>query len=411
MTVRYKDMIVTGHKKQELLLYVVLWALLFAAPVIGLCFSGQEELGDSLAPFAISTSVSMADYDWEPVFSAWRHLAVYFVAFLLHNFFLAPVLVYANNKKRYFFLLALMVVAFCVHQFATTPRPGGPPVAERPDRGVPVPPRGPQDGPLEAPERGPVLRDRQSGVIKHERRPEPPSPFGSDKVASVIIMVMFAGLNIGAKLYFKTADDRKRMKELEHENLQQKMEALTYQLNPHFFMNTLNNIHALVSIDPAQAETTIEMLSDLMRYVLYEGSKPLVPLVRDLDFLRSYVDIMRIRCTDAVRIAVRLPEHVPDMVLPPLLFASFVENAFKHGVSYEHPSFIELTVSVDGDRVVFLCRNSRKPASEDTHGGVGLQNSTKRLRLLFGSDYSLDIIPTECEYSVRLEVPLRSPSA
>lgn len=431
-------MILAGQKKQELLLYVVLWAILFMSPVIAMFFSGQEELGDSLAPIAVSSSVSIADYDWDSILHAWSRLSMFLLVFLLHNFLLAPILVYAKKKWRYAMFATVLFVAWCVYEITVFPHPR-PELdiigkdGQRMERKEPGPPRNPSDAPgrdialgqsrpretgrvqQDRPEKvrpdrqGEVRQDRPKGVIKHDRKPEPPTPFGGDKMAEIIIMAMFWGLNIGAKFYFKTSDDRKRMRELEHENLQQKMEALTYQLNPHFFMNTLNNIHALVSIDPERAETTIEVLSDLMRYVLYEGSKPLVPLAKDLDFLRSYVDIMRIRCTDAVRIDMTLPDTVPDMLLPPLLFATFVENAFKHGISYERPSFIEIGVHVIGDHAVFFCRNSRKPATEDTHGGVGLQNAKKRLGLILGSDYSLEITPSATDYKVQLRVPMQRP--
>ena len=155
-----------------------------------------------------------------------------------------------------------------------------------------------------------------------------------DILAIVVLILMFAA-NLGIKSYFRSRDDRKRLAELEHENLEQQLEYLRYQINPHFFMNTLNNIHALVDIDPEKAKDTILELSKMMRFVLYEGNKQSVPLVRELDFIRHYITLMQLRYTDKVRIILDLPTETPDHTLPPLILISFVENAFKHGVSYQ----------------------------------------------------------------------------
>ncbi len=238
---------------------------------------------------------------------------------------------------------------------------------------------------------------------------EPPMAFGGQDSVAFIIMALLMALNVGAKHYFKTIDDKKRMKELERENLHRQLESLKYQINPHFFMNTLNNIHALVDIDAEQAKYTIEVLSKLMRYVLYEGNKTMAPLQKELNFIAHYVELMRIRYTDKVRITTRLPQSIPDVQVPSLLFTTFVENAFKHGVSYRRPSFIEVSCSVDPetDEVVFACRNSRKPEDEERHGGVGLQNAKKRLQIIYGDSYTLHIVSNEEEYHVLLRLPTR----
>lgn len=234
----------------------------------------------------------------------------------------------------------------------------------------------------------------------------PPFAFGQRDSVSITIMLLLLGLNVGAKYFFKSTDDRKRMKALERENLTHQLEYLKYQINPHFFMNTLNNIHALVDIDPEQAKHTIEVLSRLMRYMLYEANKPLAPLQKELEFIANYVGLMRIRYAEHVRITVSVPTIVPDVQIPPLLLIIFVENAFKHGISYERESFVEVSVTTDDDGYVdFRCRNSRKPSKEEIHGGVGLGNVKERLQLIYGNDYQLTIQPTENEFEVQLRLP------
>jgi LytS/YehU family sensor histidine kinase len=235
----------------------------------------------------------------------------------------------------------------------------------------------------------------------------PPLIFGQHDIISIVVLIMMLGMNLGIKLYFRQQGDRKKMKELERQNLEQQLEYLKYQINPHFFMNTLNNIHALVDIEPEKAKHTILELSKMMRFVLYEGNKQAVPLDREIAFLQNYITLMKLRYTDKVRINIETPNQLPNKEVPPLMFITFVENAFKHGVSYRQESFIDISLAVvEGDKLAFTCRNSRIPASEDNHGGVGLKNVKQRLDLIYGNDYTLDIRDLEDEYDVRLIIPL-----
>ena len=143
-----------------------------------------------------------------------------------------------------------------------------------------------------------------------------------------------------------------------------------------------------------------------MRYVLYEGAKNMVPLNREIDFLENYIELMRIRVADHVKISLELPERMPDCELPPLLFITFVENAFKHGVSYRQASFIDISIDAVDGRLVFKCRNSKLPQSEDVHGGVGLQNVRQRLELIYPGRHTLEMHDGEDVYEVELTLPL-----
>ena len=218
------------------------------------------------------------------------------------------------------------------------------------------------------------------------------------------------GMNLGIKLYFKQRNDQKHLEELERRNLEQQLEYLKYQINPHFFMNTLNNIHALVDIDPEKAKSTILELSKMMRFVLYEGNKTVVPLDREISFLQNYITLMKLRYTDKVRIQVDVAQPLPNKDVPPLIFITFVENAFKHGVSYRQESFIDIKIEEtkhqDASQLVFTCKNSRIPKEEDKHGGVGLANVRQRLDLIYGKGYQLDIQDEADMYTVKLAIPL-----
>ena len=386
--------------RQETIIYLALWALLFLAPVMSL---------------AIRTSNSDISFDWSEILTVWKEFALFFVAFLIHNHLLAPMLVYKQKRLQYFGLVIAIVAIFQLYQCNHRPafREHKPPH----ERFSPV-------GDEELPPLPPDLPKGDFEVhephVDHEHpvapfRPDGPRPdfnkraplfIGQHDIVSIIILILMFGMNLGVKLYFRQRSDQKRLSLLEKENLEQQLEYLKYQINPHFLMNTLNNIHALVDIDPEKAKSTILELSKMMRFVLYEGNKQGVPLDREMAFLQNYITLMKLRYTDKVRITVDIPQSLPNKEVPPLMFITFVENAFKHGVSYRHDSFIDIKVMIDGDRLIFLCRNSRIPQEEDKHGGVGLTNVKQRLDLIYKDTYTLDIKDEAEQYSVTLNIPL-----
>ena len=144
----------------------------------------------------------------------------------------------------------------------------------------------------------------------------------------------------------------------------------------------------------------------MMRILLYEGDAPTIPLSKELDFIEHFTSLMRLRYPEeSVKIDSSFPGECAGAVVPPLVMASFVENAFKHGVSYSSGSFIRTKVEVGEGKVVFRCSNSSHPSGGDTHHGIGLENIKKRLTLLYGQAYTLSIDETEGRYDVLLSIP------
>lgn len=187
---------------------------------------------------------------------------------------------------------------------------------------------------------------------------------------------------------------------LEHKQLLQneelarmETERLKAQLNPHFIFNSLNNISALVEINPENARDAISRLSFLMRYVLEQGGIQFVPLNSELDFIRDYIALMSLRYTDSLTIVTDFPptESTAKLNVPPMLFISLVENAFKHGASSTTKSFIKVSLRVD-DAVRFRVENTLLPPSHSKSApghGVGLDNLTRRLNILFPESHSI----------------------
>ena len=393
---QYIQAMIKGQKKAETVLYIALWTLLFAAPVISMFASGSAGQAKGM------TGAEPPSYNWTGVFAAWSLLSMFCATFFIHDFLIAPLLVYRNRKWHYGIGVFILAAGFTLFQLYARPH-GSKPMEGKHKPGMERMERRPTGAEMAVPPAKPDDGHRPEG---HEH--EPPLVFGGQDSVAFIIMALLLGLNVGTKYFFKSLDDRKRMKELERENLTNQLAYLKYQINPHFFMNTLNNIHALVLIDPETANRMIETLSRLMRYVLYDGNRSQAPLQKELAFVENYVELMRVRYTDNVRISMETPDKIPDISVPSLLFATFIENAFKHGVSYESESFIEIHVDADADRgVCFMCRNSRPAERKDPHGGVGLINARKRLQLIYGSRYTLDITPSEHEYRVTLRLPAK----
>lgn len=408
LQMKYYALMIKGQKTSELILYSALWTILFIAPVLSM-YWGTLASTDS---HTIDGEAVDAAFEWHALCNAWLLLAFFFITFVIHNFMLAPLIVYGGKKWLYGGLTVVLMGVFVLCQsFDKPPRPRDEDerVPERLMRRDSFLPAFRPDGYGKVARKGPLPPPEHAKDARKMRKKEPPLALGGREMVAFIIMSLLIGLNVGTKYFFKSLDDRKRMKELERENLDNQLKYLKYQINPHFFMNTLNNIHALVDIDPEEAKYTIEVLSKLMRYVLYENNNQMVPLQRELDFLAHYIDLMRIRYTDKVCINVSMPEHVPDVRVPSLLYATFVENAFKHGVSYQKSSFIDVCVRVDdvSDKIEFLCVNSMKPSSEDRHDGVGLKNAVRRLRLIYGLDYDLQIHSDGNEYHLVLRLPMR----
>lgn len=236
-------------------------------------------------------------------------------------------------------------------------------------------------------------------------RPKP--PFNMMLLMNVAFALFVVSVNIAVKLYFRALSNRRRIARLEAENTSTRLQFLKYQINPHFFMNTLNNIHALIDIDAERARDVVIELSKLMRYVLYEIDKDEVTLRQEVDFLNNYIELMRIRLTDNVKINVGLTDDVDDIKLPPLLFIPFVENIFKHGVSYREPSVIDISLRVDAkDGMTFRSVNSNHAKSRgDSYHGIGLENLRRRLDLLYPDNYILEINNNGDTFETRLTIP------
>jgi hypothetical protein len=225
--------------------------------------------------------------------------------------------------------------------------------------------------------------------------------------SNIFISLLIVGFN--ATLYYTTRwlrEEQKR-KEIEKQSMHSQLTALQHQVSPHFFMNTLNNIHALIDYNSEDAKDAVLRLSELMRYVLYDSEDGKTTLQKEVDFLKSYIDLMKLRISESLDLSVKLPEKIPHITLPPFLFIPFIENAFKHGIGTEGNSFIHILIEIENGKIHFSVRNS-KPASKIENGvfsGIGIENARKRLNLLFNGKHALQILEREKDFEVDLIFP------
>ena len=226
---------------------------------------------------------------------------------------------------------------------------------------------------------------------------------------NILLAGAMLAANIAIKLFYKSIDDERRFEILRRQSLQAEMDYLKYQINPHFFMNTLNNIHALIDIDGESAKDNIIELSKMMRYVLYDSESQNTSLQNELQFVSNYINLMRIRYTKDIDIRFNYPRSgTMNIMIPPLLLIVFVENAFKHGISYNRSSFIHINIKKEPLNLICTVRNSRHKELRKGKGGIGLENVRKRLDMLYGADYSLTINDANPdEYSVELIIPCK----
>ena len=337
-----------AEKKQEVVIYGILWLCILVLVPVTMFFQGH------------STGL---EFQFGDVLRIWLGIIPFFVLFILHDLLVAPLLVEKGMTLVYLGMLLVLMTLFGTYVWMFRRVPGGPPPPG--GKGLPLTP----------------------------------------EVMKVVMGLLMLGVNLGAKYYLKSVRSERRMQELKAENLRNQLESLRYQINPHFFMNTLNNIHALVDIDPEKAKESIEEFSKMMRFVLYEGNRTTIPLAKEVDFLRHYVALMRMRYAETVRIELTLPEGDVSGEVPPLVFASFVENAFMHGVSYEYVSFVQMSVALQDGKIVFRSANSLHGDGQAEGMGIGLQNVRRRLDLLYGNRYTLNIDKNDATYDVVLALP------
>ena len=366
------------YANKEYLIIAIVWMLIYAMAPLYIWYA------DTLNGF---------EFNAGRLYGMWMTTTIFLLLYVVHHFLLVPTFFIKKRYAAYTVALCLCMTLFALKQINHNPRPFG------------------------HKERMHMKHDMRHDGMRDRHREMPRAPrniLSPPDVACMIMAILMLGADIGTVAWINSQKLRRRLLLLEKQSLKQELEHLRYQINPHFFMNTLNNIHVLVDVDQERAKQAIIELSKLMRHSLYNGHESLTALQNEIEFLRQYISLMQLRFGNKVSLQTYLPDAPShDILIPPLLFATFVENAFKHGISYQRPSFIHISLAVDDEskEIRFRCENSRSEAytTHDGYHGIGLNNVRKRLDLQYTENYTLNINDEEPErFVVDLILPIQN---
>ena len=365
-------------KNVELIVFIVGWMAIFAIPFFN---------------YRLNNSI-----DWAKVTNEWIRLFSFLILFAVNVFVLVPKFLF--HKKYLFYcgftllIILTVITAYIIGEFIFTP-----------PKPLVMPPMdlGPGMPPME-------LGNGMPAPIGYQ--PVTPPEHKSVFIIftdNLILSILIVGAGTSIKMVSQWLTEENRRKDLEKAQLKTELAFLRHQVSPHFFMNTLNNIHALIDINAEDAKNAIIELSTMMRYLLYETAHGHTTLKKEVHFIESYMALMQLRFPVMVTVILEVPENIPDIQIPPMLFISFLENAFKHGVSFQNESFVSFKLELSDNRLNCTFKNSKNLSHENidkSYSGIGLTNIKQSLKLLFGDDFLLHIHESAKEFVVQLTIPV-----
>lgn len=230
----------------------------------------------------------------------------------------------------------------------------------------------------------------------------------------ILDSLLFSTLFIAAtaiKIYSRWNENEKNKQRIIAEKAAAELHYLKNQINPHFLFNSLNGIYALTVKKSELAPEAVLTLSELMRYMLYETDKKTVPLQQEIDYLRNYIKLQKMRIVDSRKVVFDVKGNAVNQEISPLLLISFVENAFKYGNNPEGETAITISIVIEDGELFFQCENKKhiKPKTTE-HSGIGIQNTQERLQLTYPQRHSLILTDTRDEFKVALFIKLKADS-
>ncbi len=345
------------------------------------------------------------EIQWYKVLHDTIALIPFFLIFIVNNTWLSNRFLFKKKYVWYFGITAILVViishpkiTFLLHNLVEIPN-------NKHDIG-PLPPH-PKGGftPLISSPRGANLEPLRPGM-----QPVAKGHF-IRYLNNILLSVLVVGFNTAIKQAGRLIKEERIRHKLNEEKLQAELSFLKHQISPHFLMNTLNNIHALVELDPKDAQTSIVKLSHMLRYLLYEEEDKKTSLIKEIEFIKSYTKLMQMRYTNDLEVKLEFPENVPTVSIPPFVFITILENAFKHGAAINKKCFIHLSISIENNYLVVTCCNSKQsevslPKAESS--GIGLVNTRKRLNLYYGDEYVWEVEDVKEKYTSTIKLPIHA---
>lgn len=211
-------------------------------------------------------------------------------------------------------------------------------------------------------------------------------------------------LGLVMKGFITWYDDIKVKMELTKKNYEMELALVKNQINPHFLFNTINNIDVLIQKDPAKASDYLNKLSDIMRFMLYETKADKIALSTELSYLEKYIELQKIRSSNPSYVNYSIEGSSNDLMIEPMLFIPFIENAFKHTENKNLENAINIKITINKEMIIFECENKFTINSQNKseHNGLGNGLIEKRLLLLYPNKHQLNITTHNNIYKVKL---------
>ncbi len=209
---------------------------------------------------------------------------------------------------------------------------------------------------------------------------------------------------------FRLARGWFKLQEIEKDRTETELKALRSQINPHFLFNSLNSIYSLSRKNSPLVPDKIVQLSDLMRHIIYESDTDFIPLEKEIEMVRNYIELQNLRTIESEKISMEITGDIQNKKIAPFVFLPFVENSFKHGLkSGAENAFVNIRIQIIENNLVFEVENAKgnKPSLSDTkYKGIGIQNVKKRLELLYPDSHKLKIVDDERKFKIFLQIQL-----
>ena len=237
--------------------------------------------------------------------------------------------------------------------------------------------------------------------------PEPPFFNGFKYLFPLLISLSFIVIGTAIKVYEEWNRSLVEEKEIEAFKTRTELHYLKNQLSPHFLFNSLNSIYSLINAKSEEASEAVIMLSELMRYMLYQADSEFVALADELAYTQNYVRLQRLRIANNENVTLNIHGAVTHQKIRPLLLISFIENAFKYGTDYKGNTEVRIIITVKENTLEFECRNLIGARKRDQHNsGIGLKNTTDRLKLLYAEKHLLNVFEEDSKFVVHLKLNL-----
>lgn len=219
---------------------------------------------------------------------------------------------------------------------------------------------------------------------------------------SIFLLLLTLSLSIALHTTWRWRTTEKRALQAEAEKAQAELAFLKAQINPHFLFNTLNNIYSLAITNSTHTASSIMKLSNILRYVTDEVKQDHVPLQQEIDCIQDYIDLQQLRLGKKTIVTFNITGNTAPLSIAPLVLMTFVENAFKHGISNHQASSIDISLEAGSQTIVFRCSNALFPRKQTDRTGIGIANTRQRLEHLYDGKHQLTIGTDNNRYTVVL---------